>query len=151
MLADALTNIVAPIVGTTTSGAYVESAAGIEAGGRTGFTAVVVALLFLGSLVLAPLFTLVPPHAYGIALVAIGILMIGPVTQLDFSDYTELIPAFLTIVLISFTYNIGVGLTAGMLVYPLLKLLTGRVREVQPPLWLLAALSLLFYLVYPYR
>jgi adenine/guanine/hypoxanthine permease len=151
MLADALTNIVAPIVGTTTSGAYVESAAGIEAGGRTGFTAVVVALLFLGSLVLAPLFTLVPPHAYGVALVAIGILMIGPVTQLDFSDYTELIPAFLTIVLISFTYNIGVGLTAGLLLYPILKLLTGRAREVSRPLWVLAALSLLFYAVYPYR
>jgi len=151
MLADALTNIVAPIVGTTTSGAYVESAAGIEAGGRTGFTAIVVALLFLGSLFLAPLFTLVPAHAYGIALVAIGILMIGPVTQLDFSDYTELIPAFLTIVLISFTYNIGVGLTAGLLIYPVLKLLTGRAREVPRPLWLLAALSLLFYVVYPYR
>lgn len=151
MLADALTNIVAPLLGTTTSGAYVESAAGIEAGGRTGFTAIVVALLFLGSLFLAPLFTLVPPHAYGIALVAIGILMIGPVTQLDFSDYTELIPAFLTIVLISFTYNIGVGLTAGLLLYPVLKLLTGRAREVPLPLWLLAALSLLFYVVYPYR
>jgi adenine/guanine/hypoxanthine permease len=151
MLADALTNVVAPLLGTTTSGAYVESAAGIEAGGRTGFTAVVVAALFVGSLFLAPVFTVVPPHAYGIALVAIGILMIGPVTQLDFSDYTELIPAFLTIVLISFTYNIGVGLTAGLLVYPALKLLTGRAREVPLPLWLLAALSLLFYLVYPYR
>jgi len=151
MLADALTNIVAPLVGTTTSGAYVESAAGIEAGGRTGFTAVVVAALFLGSLFLAPVFTLVPPHAYGIALVAIGILMVGPVTLLDFDDYTELIPAFLTIVLISFTYNIGVGLTAGLLIYPVLKLLTGRVREVPLPLWVLAALSLLFYLVYPYR
>lgn len=151
MLADALTNIVAPILGTTTSGAYVESATGVEAGGRTGFTAVVVALLFLGALFLAPVFTLVPPHAYGIALVAIGILMVGPVTQLDFSDYTELIPAFLTIVLISFTFNIGVGLTAGLLLHPVLKLLTGRAREVPLPLWLLAALSLLFYLVYPYR
>lgn len=151
MLADALTNMVAPLLGTTTSGAYVESAAGIEAGGRTGFTAAVVAALFVGSLFLAPIFTVVPPHAYGIALVAIGILMVGPVTQLDFSDYTELIPAFLTIVLISFTYNIGVGLTAGLLIYPVLKVLTGRVREVPLPLWLLAALSLLFYLVYPYR
>ena len=89
--------------------------------------------------------------AYGVALVAIGILMVGPVTQLDFRDYTELIPAFLTIVLISFTFNIGVGLTAGLLLYPVLKLLTGRAREVSLPLWLLAALSLLFYLVYPYR
>jgi AGZA family xanthine/uracil permease-like MFS transporter len=151
MLADALANLVAPFVGTTTSGAYVESAAGIEEGGRTGFTAIVVAVLFLSSLFFAPLFTAIPPHAYGIALVAIGILMIAPVAQLDFTDYTELIPAFLTIVLISFTYNVGVGLTAGLLIYPVLKLITGRVREVPPPLWVLSAMSLIFYLVYPYH
>ncbi len=151
MLADALANLVAPFVGTTTSGAYVESAAGIEEGGRTGFTAIVVAAFFLLSLFLAPLFTAIPPHAYGIALVAIGILMIAPVAQLDFTDYTELIPAFLTIVLISFTYNVGVGLTAGLLIYPVLKLITGRVREVPPPLWVLSAMSLIFYLVYPYH
>ncbi|GAM10273.1 putative permease [Geobacter sp. OR-1] len=151
MLADALANLVAPLAGTTTTGAYIESAAGIEEGGRTGFTAVVVAALFLLSLFFAPVFTIVPPHAYGTALIAIGILMISPVIRLDFSDYTELIPAFLTIVLISFTYNIGVGMTAGLLVYPLLKLITGRVREVPRPLWLLAAMSLIFYLVYPYK
>jgi AGZA family xanthine/uracil permease-like MFS transporter len=151
MLADAISNLLAPVLGTTTTGAYIESAAGIEEGGRTGFTAIVVALLFFLSLFFAPLFTAVPPHAYGIALVAIGILMVSPVTRLDFTDYTELIPAFLTIVLISFTYNIGVGMTAGLLVYPLLKLVTGRVREVPPPLWALSAMSLLFYLLYPYK
>lgn len=151
MLADALANMVAPFLGTTTTGAYVESAAGIAEGGRTGFTALVVAALFLLSLFLAPLLTAVPPHAYGIALVAIGILMISPVTKLDFDDYTELIPAFLTIVLISFTYNIGVGMTGGLLIYPVLKLITGRVKEVPPPMWVLAAMSLLFFLVYPYR
>jgi AGZA family xanthine/uracil permease-like MFS transporter len=113
--------------------------------------AVVLVVLFLLSLFLAPLFTAIPPHAYGIALVAIGILMVSPVTKLDFTDYTELIPAFLTIVLISFTYNIGVGMTAGLLVYPVLKLLTERVREVPPALWVLAAMSLVFFVVYPYR
>jgi AGZA family xanthine/uracil permease-like MFS transporter len=151
MLADALANLVAPVVGTTTTGAYIESAAGIEEGGRTGFTAIVVAVLFLLSLFFAPLFTAVPPHAYGTALVVIGILMISPVTKLDFNDYTELIPAFLTIVLISFTYNIGVGMTAGLLIYPLLKTITGRHREVPPAMWLLAAMSLSFYVFYPYR
>lgn len=151
MLADALANMVAPLLGTTTTGAYVESAAGIAEGGRTGFTALLVAALFLLSLFLAPLLTAVPPHAYGIALVAIGILMISPVTKLDFDDYTELIPAFLTIVLISFTYNIGVGMTGGLLIYPVLKLITGRVKEVPPPMWVLAAMSLVFFLVYPYR
>ena len=151
MLADALANLVAPFVGTTTSGAFVESATGIEEGGRTGFTALVVAGLFLLALFFAPLLTAVPQHASGVAMVAIGILMIAPITKLDFTDYTELIPSFLTIVLISFTYNVGVGMTAGLLVYPVLKLITGRVREVPPPLWLLAAMSLAFFLVYPYR
>ncbi len=151
MLADALANLVAPFVGTTTSGAFVESAVGIEEGGRTGFTALVVAGLFLLSLFFAPLLTSIPTHASGVALIAIGILMLAPVTQLDFTDYTELIPAFLTIILISFTYNVGVGMTAGLLLYPILKLITGRVTEVPAPLWLLSAMSLVFYLVYPYH
>jgi AGZA family xanthine/uracil permease-like MFS transporter len=151
MLADALANLVAPFVGTTTSGAFVESAVGIEEGGRTGFTALVVAGLFLLSLFFAPLLTAIPTHASGVALIAIGILMLAPVTQLDFTDYTELIPAFLTIILISFTYNVGVGMTSGLLLYPILKLITGRVKEVPPPLWLLSAMSLVFFLVYPYH
>jgi AGZA family xanthine/uracil permease-like MFS transporter len=151
MLADAIANLIAPALGTTTTGAYIESAAGIEEGGRTGFTSVVVALLFLLSLFFAPIATAVPPHAYGTALVIIGIFMIAPITRIDFSDYTELIPAFLTIVLMSFTYNIGVGMTAGLITYPLLKTITGRIREVPRPMWLLAALSLSFYIFYPYR
>jgi AGZA family xanthine/uracil permease-like MFS transporter len=151
MLADALANLIAPALGTTTTGAYIESAAGIEEGGRTGFTSVVVAILFLSSLFVAPLATSVPPHAYGTALVIIGIFMIAPITRLDFSDYTELIPAFLTISLMSFTYNIGVGMTAGLITYPILKTITGRFREVPGPLWILAALSLSFYIFYPYH
>jgi AGZA family xanthine/uracil permease-like MFS transporter len=151
MLADAIANLIAPALGTTTTGAYIESAAGIEEGGRTGFTSVVVAALFLLALFFAPIATAVPPHAYGTALIIIGIFMIAPITRIDFSDYTELIPAFLTIVLMSFTYNIGVGMTAGLITYPLLKTITGRIREVPRPMWLLAALSLSFYVFYPYR
>ena len=107
--------------------------------------------LFLCSLFLSPLLTAIPTHASGVAMVSIGILMISPITKLDFNDYTELVPAFLTIVLMSFTYNVGVGMTTGLLVYPLLKLMTGRVREVPPALWVLAAMSALFFVVYPYR
>jgi AGZA family xanthine/uracil permease-like MFS transporter len=151
MLADALSTVVASLLGTTTTGAYIESAAGIEEGGRTGFTCLVVALLFLLSLFFAPLFTAVPPHAYGSVLIVIGIFMIRPVTKIDFEDYTELVPAFLTIVLMSFTFNIGVGMTAGLLSYPLLKTLSGRHREVAPGMWVLAGLSLSFYLFYPYH
>jgi AGZA family xanthine/uracil permease-like MFS transporter len=77
--------------------------------------------------------------------------MIAPITRLGFDDYTELIPAFLTIVLMSFTYNIGVGMTAGLLAYPLLKTIAGRRSEVPCAMWVLAALSLSFYVIYPYK
>lgn len=151
MLADALATTAAPLLGTTTTGAYIESAAGIEEGGRTGFTSLVVAVLFLLSLFFAPLFTAVPPQAYGAVLVVIGSHMIAPIKRLDFGDPTELIPCFLTISLISFTYNIGVGMTAGIISYPLLKVLSGRWREVPRGLWILALLSLSLYVYYPYR
>ena len=151
MLADAVVNMVAPVLGTTTCGAFVESAVGIEAGGRTGATAVVVALLFLASLALAPLFTAIPSHATGVAIVAMGVLMLSAMATLDFADFTEWVPAFLTIVLMAFTYNIGVGMTAGLIAYPVMKSFTGRVREVPAAMWWLAAISLLFYAVYPYH
>ncbi len=151
MLADAVANLAAPVLGTTTTGAYIESAAGIEAGGRTGFTAVVVSVLFLLALFLAPLLTAVPPCAYGPALIVIGVFMISPITRIDFADYTELIPAFITIVMMIFTFNIGVGMTAGLITHPLLKTMAGRYREVPAGMWVFAVLSLSFYIVYPYR
>ncbi|QEM67207.1 NCS2 family permease [Geobacter sp. FeAm09] len=149
MLADALATMAAPLLGTTTTGAYIESAAGIEEGGRTGFSALVVAALFALSLFFAPLFTIVPPHAYGIALIVIGSFMIRPITQLNFDDFTELIPAFLTVVLMIFTYNIGVGMTSGMIAYALLKLFTGRAAEVKAGMWVLALLSLSLFFFLP--
>lgn len=149
MLADALATTLAPLLGTTTTGAYVESAAGIEEGGRTGFVSVVTAGLFLLALFFAPLFTAVPAHAYGVALIIIGSFMISPLTRIAFDDPTELLPAFLTIVLISFTYNIGVGITAGLLVWPIFKTLSGRGREVPAGAWILALISLSFFIFYP--
>ncbi len=151
MLADAVATTLAPLLGTTTTGAYIESAAGIEEGGRTGLTALVVAGLFLLSLFFAPLFTAVPPHAYGAVLIVIGIFMVSPIARIPFDDYTELVPAFLTIAGMCFTYNIGVGMTAGLVIYPLLKALAGRRREVPAGLWILGAMSLSYYVFYPYR
>jgi len=149
MLADAVATTLAPLLGTSTTGAYIESAAGIAAGGRTGFTSLVVAVLFGLSLFFAPLFTMVPGYAAGIALVVIGSLMIQSITRLDFDDFTELIPAFLTISLMIFTFNIGVGMTVGLFSYPLIKLCTGRAREVSGGMWVLAALSLTFFIFMP--
>ena len=76
--------------------------------------------------------------------------MIAPITRLKFDDYSEVLPVFSIIVMMSFTYNIGVGMTAGFLLYPLFKILGGKVNEVKPGLWVLAALSLMFYVFYPY-
>lgn len=149
MLADALATMAAPLLGTSTTGAYIESAAGIEEGGRTGFSALVVAALFALSLFFAPLFTIVPPHAYGIALIVIGSFMIKPILQIDFTDLTELVPAFLTIVLMVFTFNIGVGMTSGIIAYVLLKVCTGRVAEIKAGMWVLALMSILLFLFLP--
>lgn len=149
MLADAVATTIAPLLGTTTTGAFIESATGIAVGGRTGFTALVVAGLFGLSLFFAPLFTMVPTHAAGIALILIGTLMIQPITRIDFEDMTELIPAFLTVALMVFTYNIGVGMTAGLLSYTLIKTFTGRVGEVSVGMWVLAGLSLSFFVFMP--
>jgi len=150
MLCDSLSTMAGAVFGTTTSGAYIESAAGIEAGGRTGLASVVTALLFLLALFFSPLFTVVPPYAYGPALIIVGMLMLSPIKHLEFNDLTEVMPVFTIIVLMSFTYNIGIGMTAGFVVYPVIKTLSGRVREVPAGLWVLGAMSLLFFAFYPY-
>ena len=150
MLADALATVGGSLLGTTTAGAYIESATGIEAGARTGLAAVVVALLFLASLFFAPLLASIPPYAYGPALVVVGMLMLSPVARLRFDDLTELVPAFATIALMSFTYNLGIGMTAGFVAYPLVKTVAGRWREVSLGMWILGALSAVFYVFYPY-
>jgi AGZA family xanthine/uracil permease-like MFS transporter len=151
LLTDALSTVVAPLLGTTTAGTFIESAAGIEEGGRTGLTAVVVSILFLCALVFEPFLTAVPAFAYGPALMIVGVFMIAPVTRIKFDDMTELIPAFFTIVLMSFTYNIGIGMTAGFIMYPFFKVITGRAKEVPAGVWFLMVLSLIFYILYPYR
>ena len=130
MLADAVATMFAGLVGTTTSGAYIESAAGVHVGGRTGLTAVVVAALFAMSLFFAPIVAAIPAAAYAPALIVVGAMMVASVVKIDFDDYTELIPAFTVIALMSFTYNIGVGITAGLILYPLFKLAAGRYREI---------------------
>jgi AGZA family xanthine/uracil permease-like MFS transporter len=150
MLTDAVATAIAALLGTTTTGAYVESAAGIASGGRTGLTSVVVAILFLLSLFFTPIFTVIPASAYGPALVVVGLLMLEPVRKIPFEDFTESVPAFVTILMMVFTFNIGVGMTAGFVMFPLLKLLSGRRREVPAGMWFLGALSLCFFLFAPH-
>ncbi|NPV10331.1 MAG: NCS2 family permease [Ignavibacteria bacterium] len=150
MLCDAISTCIAALLGTTTAGIYIESAAGIQAGGRSGFTAVIVALLFLLSIFLVPLIEIVPPYAYGPALIVVGILMMSPVGRINFDDASEFIPAMTVIFLMSFSFNIGIGMTAGFVIYPLLKIFDGKVREIKSGMWILFIFSVLFYIFYPY-
>lgn len=150
MLSDALATVIGAVCGTTTTGTYIESAAGIEAGGKSGLTAVVTAILFLFALFFAPLFSAIPAYAYGAALIVVGLLMISPVAHLKFDDLAETIPVFITMTLMSFTYNLGIGMTAGFIIYPLTFFVAGRIKEVKPGMWVLAAFSVLFYIFYPY-
>ncbi len=148
MLVDALTCTFSGLVGTSTSGAYIESAAGIKEGARTGLAAVTTAVLFAVTLFFLPA---VKPlqelsYAYGPALIVVGLLMLGSVKKIDFDDLTELVPAFATVAMMVFTYNIGNGLTAGLVLHPLMKLTTGRAREITPGGALLGLVCLLYFI-----
>lgn len=146
MMVDAATCMFSALAGTSTSGAYIESAAGIREGARTGLAAVVVALLFAASLFFVPLLEPLQHlrFAYGPALVAVGVLMVGSIARVDADDPTELVPAFATISLMVFTYNIANGLTAGLVLWPLLKTAAGRAKEVPAGAWALGALCALY-------
>lgn len=150
MLCDALSTCIAALLGTTTAGIYIESAAGIQVGGKSGFTALTVSLLFLLSIFFVPLVSIVPPFAYGPALIIVGILMMTPIGKINYQDLTEFIPPMIVIFLMSFSYNIGIGMTAGFIFYPLMKIFTNRVKEVKAGMWILFIFSVLFYVFYPY-
>jgi len=147
MIVDALSCVFAGCVGTTTSGAYIESATGIREGARTGLAAIVTGALFLLSLFFVPA---VEPlqrlgYAYAPALVAVGLLMVSSVRGIDFDDLTELVPAFATIVMMVFTYNIANGLTVGLVLHPLMKTAAGRMREVRAGALVLAGLCAAYF------
>lgn len=148
MAVDAATCVFAGIVGTTTSGAYIESATGIREGARTGLAAVTTAALFAATLFFVPLLEPLQRlhYAYAPALVAVGLLMTASARHVDFDDLTELVPAFATIVMMVFTYNIANGLTAGLVLHPVVKLAAGRGREVKPGGWALGVLCASYFL-----
>ncbi|MEW6522266.1 MAG: NCS2 family permease [Bacillota bacterium] len=142
MAADAVGTMFGAVVGTSTVTTYVESSAGIAEGGRTGLTAVVVGILFLLSLFFTPLATMVPGAATAPALIIVGVLMMGAVTGINFEDFTEALPAFMTIVVMPFTFSISHGIAAGFVFYPIVKLAAGRGKEVHPLVYALAVVSL---------
>lgn len=147
---DSLATIAGALFGTTTAGVFLESGAGTAAGGRTGLVALTVAVLFSLGLFFSPLFAAIPAAATGPALIVVGMLMVSPLAKIDYQDYTELIPAFAVIVMMIFTGNLGVGLCAGFVLFPVFKAVAGRAKEVHPAGWALFLLCLLFFVFYPY-
>ena len=145
MLVDALGVSFGAFMGTSTVTAYVESAAGIGEGGRTGLTAVTTGLLFLLALVLAPLATMIPNAATAPALIIVGVLMASSVLDIDFNDFTEGFPAFMTFVLMPLTYSIANGIAGGIVFYTILKVATGKAKQVHWMMYLLFALVVIRY------
>jgi AGZA family xanthine/uracil permease-like MFS transporter len=149
LLADSAAIVAGSLLGTSSTTAYVESAAGVQAGGRTGLTALVVAALFLACLFIAPLAGAVPAYATAPALLFVACLMLRDLADIDWSDTTESVPAGITAMLIPFTYSIAHGIAFGFITYAVLKLLTGRAREVKPIVWVIAAVFTFKYAYLP--
>lgn len=143
LLADAIGTVGGAMLGTSTVTTFVESSAGVASGGRTGLTSIFTAAFFALALFLSPLFAIIPAQATAPVLVLVGLFMMSSVKDLDFDDMTEAIPAFLTIVMMPFAYSIADGIVFGMVSYTLLKLFTGRYKEVS---WIMYALTVLFVL-----
>ena len=145
LMADAIGTTAGALCGTSTVTTYVESTTGIAVGGRTGLTSLTVALLFLVALFFSPFLLIVPSAATTSALVIVGVMMMKPIMKVDFSDLTEAVPSFITIIAMPFTASISEGIVLGMLSYVALKVLTGRFKDLSLVMYILSALFLLKY------
>jgi AGZA family xanthine/uracil permease-like MFS transporter len=143
LLADAIGTVAGAALGTSTVTSYVESTAGVAAGGRTGLTSLSTGILFLLALLVSPLFLLIPGAATAPALIMVGFLMMKPVTSIDFADPTEGIPAFLAIVMMPFAYSIAEGIVYGVISYVILKVVTGKFRDITIVTWILFVVFIL--------
>jgi AGZA family xanthine/uracil permease-like MFS transporter len=149
LMADSTAIVAGSFLGTSSTTAYVESAAGVQAGGRSGLTAIVVAILFLLAMFLAPLAGSVPAQATAPALLYVATLMLRELSDVDWTDVTETAPAAVTAIAMPFTYSIANGLAFGFVSYAAIKLLTGRAREVHAATWLVAALFVARFVFFP--
>lgn len=149
LMPDTTGTILAPLLGVTSVTVYLESAAGLEAGGRTGLTAFTASLLFLIALFLTPFASSIPLFATAPALVIIGAMMLKLISRIDWSDPSEWIPAFTTLILIPFTYSIATGIAVGYITYCLIKLFSARVKDVHWFSWILGILFILKFIFFP--
>ena len=143
LLSDSIATISGSFFGTPTVTTYIESASGVAAGGRTGLTGVTVAVLFLLALFFTPIIAIVPAAATAPALIIVGAMMMRNVINIDWNDFTDAIPAFITIITMPLTYSIATGISTGFVVYPVVKLLTGKGKQVH---WISYVLGVIFIL-----
>ncbi|MFV0377976.1 MAG: NCS2 family permease [Mangrovibacterium sp.] len=141
--ADAVATVAGSLLGTSTTTTYIESASGIANGAKTGFASVVTAILFLLALLFAPIIGIVPAYATAPALIIVGVYMFKNIKQIDFSDFSDSIPAFLTIILMPLTYSISTGLSFGFISYILLKSVSGKIGEISWLMWIIGVLSVI--------
>ncbi len=147
LFADAIGTTLGSMFGTSTVTTYVESAAGVAEGGRTGLTSFTAAVMFFIALFFAPLFIMIPGAATAPALIMVGLFMLSPILKINLNDYTESIPAFFAIIMMPLTYSIAEGIVFGMLAYVLLKLFTGKFRDVSIVMYVLTVLFILKFFV----
>jgi len=149
LMADAVATTAGACLGTSTTTTYVESAAGVAVGGRTGLTAFVVAVCFLLSLFFAPLFLAIPAAATGPALVIVGVMMCANTVGIDWDDQTEAIPAFVTMLMMPLSYSISDGIMLGTIMYVLMKVATGKkgLRQISPTMWVMFVIFVLRYAI----
>ena len=149
MLADAIATCTGAVCGTSTVTTFVEASSGVAAGGRTGFAAMVTAGMFFIAMFLSPIAALIPSCAYAAALVYVGILMMGVVTEIDWKDPAVSLPSFMTIVMMPFTYNISYGIAFGLMTYIAIKLCTGKAKKINLGTWIIALLFIaMFFLTH---
>ena len=147
LTADAIGSTIGACLGTSTPVAFVESAAGIAEGGRTGLAGLTIALLFFLSLFFSPILTIIPSFATAPVLIVLGLLMMEPITKIDFSDFTEGLPVFLTLILTLLTYSITDGLAFGFISYVLIKLFTGKSKEIPKSMYVIALLFIIMFII----
>lgn len=151
LLCDAVATTAGSFLGTSTVSTYIESTAGVSEGGRTGLTSTIVGILFILSLFFSGLVGIVPGEATAPALVIVGVLMMSAIVNINFSDFTEAVPAFFAIALMPFSYSIANGIAAAMIFYPITKIATGRQKELHPIVYILALLFILRYILLPFE
>jgi AGZA family xanthine/uracil permease-like MFS transporter len=138
-----VSSLISGLFGTSSGSSYIESATGIAAGGRTGLTAIVAGLLFIPFMFFSPLLSIVPAIATAPALIVVGVFMITPILKIDWLDYEEAIPSFLSIILIPLTFSITQGISWGLLSWTILKLFTGKAKQITPMLIILDIFAIL--------